>query len=111
MCFQFTVSIPPQLFGSQPPDSLDKAAFHLSKVNGRVQGPAAIMKNVHPQHAVLTGERIDRDLGYGRKVLKKPLNAIMIIGLKNDQKVYFDSIRQQIEWLCHEWMSNYTSKR
>ena len=72
---QHAALVPHQLLGGQPTHALHKTAFNLADVDGGVDGPANILKDVHPKHAGLTRQRVNRHFGTSRaigKVVKRP---------------------------------------
>ena len=72
---QHAALVPHQLLGGQPTHALHKTAFNLADVDGGVDGPANILKDVHPKHAGLTRQRVNRHFGASRaigKVVKRP---------------------------------------
>ena len=68
MRFQLARFVPPQLFARQPAGSLQKSALHLSAVQGRVERPADVVKDVHAQQAALARQRVHRHFGHRRAV-------------------------------------------
>ena len=70
MCGQAASGVPHQLLGGEPAHALHKAALNLANVDGRVDGAAHVVQDVHPQHPVLPGQGVDGDLGAGGAVGK-----------------------------------------
>ena len=62
--------IPPRFLAGQPAHPLNKGAFDLALVDGRVQGTADVVKRVDTFDSVLTGERVERDFRAGRAIAK-----------------------------------------
>ena len=55
--------IPNELLRCQPPHTLHKGSFDLAVIDGRVQGLAAILKNIGAQHPRFAREGIDYHFG------------------------------------------------
>ena len=68
MGFQVAGVIPPQLFAGQPAHALNKTAFHLPQVDGRVQRATGIVQDIDCCHPALTGQAIDSDFADGGTV-------------------------------------------
>ena len=68
MRLELAIVVPPELLRRQPARTLDEAALDLAEIDGRVQRLAAVMQDIHPEGAVLTGQRVHDDLGNGRAV-------------------------------------------
>ena len=60
--------VPPELFGRQPADALHVTAFDLAEIDGRIQRITAVVQDVGAQYPILSGQRIDNDLGNGGAV-------------------------------------------
>ena len=57
-----------QLLSGEPARALHEAALDLAEIDGRIQRAAHVMQDVHAQHAVLAGERVNSHLCHGHTI-------------------------------------------
>ena len=59
-----------QLFSGQPARPLNKTAFNLTFIQGRVKRMSCIMQNIRPHNPAFACQRVDRNLRQGHTISK-----------------------------------------
>ena len=69
--------IPNQFFGCQPANTLQKATFNLTHINGRIDRFSNIMQQISAKQTIFTRQQIDNHFRHGRTIGKIIKGATM----------------------------------